>query len=295
MDMVVTEDLKSSLSEHGNILQSYLSEIGYVPLLTAAEEISLSIKANNGDRDARLKMIESNLRLVVKIAKRYKGTASMELLDLIEEGNFGLMKAVEKFNPDLGYRFSTYATWWICQSIDQAIMNQDRLVRLPVYLVHELNKYRKKVNELKKDLNKNPTIDELAKALGKTGFDIAKLMNLDRSTTLSLDLEIAEDDEGNVKKLEEALVDEDQDSAEVSLHQEMLIDLIDGWLKQLEPMQSEALARRFGLLGYDKTTIDDIGTVLGLDNSKVRSLQRFGLSKLRGIVERLGITEELTL
>jgi DNA-directed RNA polymerase, sigma subunit (sigma70/sigma32) len=118
---------------------------------------------------------------------------------------------------------------------------------------------------------------------------------LDRSTTLSLDLEIAEDDEGNVKKLEEALVDEDQDSAEVSLHQEMLIDLIDGWLKQLEPMQSEALARRFGLLGYDKTTIDDIGTVLGLDNSKVRSLQRFGLSKLRGIVERLGITEELTL
>lgn len=279
------EDISESISA----LQVYLKEIGFSPLLTAEEEISLAKKIKKGDAKARTQMIESNLRLVVRVAKRYLGSG-MELLDLIEEGNIGLMRAVEKFDPKLGFRFSTYATWWIRQVIERAIMNQNRLVRLPVHVIQALHSYRKKVSELTKTLNREPTLSEIAKATKKSMAEIEDMMSIDQGA-LSIDATLGEDSDSG--SFAEFMVDENNVDPERQMQMEAMISLVDGWLGKLDSVQSEVLARRFGLLGYERSTLEGISTAMKINREKVRQLQNNGLRRLRIMMCDNGIISDL--
>lgn len=274
---------------HISALGTYLREIGFSPLLTAQEEVALANKIKQGDAKARCKMIESNLRLVVKIAKRYLGSG-MDLLDLIEEGNIGLMHAVEKFDPTLGFRFSTYSTWWIRQNIERAIMNQNRLVRLPVHVIQGLQQYRKCISMLTKELGRDPTPKELAKAMNKPLADIEGMINLDNGT-LSLDVSPSENGGGNT--FSDVMVDENNVDPVRQMQSEAMIALVDTWLDQLDTLQSEIIARRFGLRGYEKSTLEAISQVMKINREKVRQTQNLGLRKLRSILREHGLGRDL--
>ncbi|EKD45595.1 MAG: RNA polymerase sigma factor RpoS [uncultured bacterium] len=270
-------------------LKLYLREIGFSPLLTAKEEIELAKKIKKGDAKARCKMIESNLRLVVKIAKRYV-SSGMDLLDLIEEGNIGLMKAVEKFDSKLGFRFSTYAIWWIRQVIERAIMNQNRLVRLPVHVVQKLQSYRKAIRELNKTLNREPTSKEIAQAMKKPVFEIEQMMNLDNGM-VSIDATISEDGSGN--SFSDSMVDTSNVDPARQMQAEAMVCLVDKWLGKLDKIQSEIIARRFGLRGYDKSTLEVVSKAMKINREKVRQMQNTGLYKLRNIMREQGFFQDM--
>lgn len=267
----------------------YLNEIGFSPLLTAKEEIRLAKQVQKGNEAARARMIESNLRLVVKIAKRYRNT-SLDLLDLIEEGNLGLIKAVEKYNPTLGFRFSTYATWWIRQTIERAIMNQNRTVRLPVYLTKELSKYRRKARELAKTLDHAPTSEELTKAFDMSVSEINRVMDLN-NRTVSIDAPVFEDDLGTT--FSDIMEDEQNVNPAQALENENIVKLVDSWLQNLDQDQREVVARRFGLRGYDRATLEEISKVIGISREKVRQIQISAMRKLRSILRDQGISREI--
>ena len=193
-DEALEEALSSSSSQYQKKMdatQLYLGEIGFSPLLTAQEEVFYSRRALKGDKAARRRMIESNLRLVVKIARRYSNRG-LALLDLVEEGNLGLIRAVEKFDPERGFRFSTYATWWIRQTIERAIMNQTRTIRLPIHVVKELNIYLRAARELAHKLDHEPTAEDIAKSLNKPVGDITKMLRLNEDGTSAGDLDLAQ-------------------------------------------------------------------------------------------------------
>ncbi len=274
-----------------DVLTTYLREIGFSPLLTAQEEITLAEKIRNGDTKARCKMIESNLRLVVKIAKRYFGSG-MDLLDLIEEGNIGLMHAVEKFDPKLGFRFSTYSTWWIRQYIERALMNQNRLVRLPVHVIQALQRYRKCVNELTKNLGRDPGVTEVAKKMGKPQGEVEYLINLDNGT-LSIDASLSENEVGGGGGFIETMVDENNTDPATQMQSEVVIGLVDSWLDQLDEVQGEIISRRFGLRGYEKDTLESISKIMKINREKVRQIQNLGLRKLRFIMREHGLTKDI--
>jgi len=281
---------KSSESEpQAGALKLYLREIGFSPLLTAKEEVELANKIKKGDAKARCKMIESNLRLVVKIAKRYV-SSGMDFLDLIEEGNIGLMRAVEKFDAKRGFRFSTYAIWWIRQVIERAIMNQNRLVRLPVHVVQKLQSYRKVARELNKTLNREPTASEIAKAMKKPVAEIEEMKNLDNGM-VSIDATISEDGSGSA--FVDSMVDEDNIDPAIQMQDEALVCLVDKWLDKLDEMQGEIIARRFGLRGYDKTTLEIISKTMKINREKVRQMQNTGLYKLRKIMCEQGFFQDM--
>lgn len=267
--------------------QIYLSEIGFSPLLTAEQEIFYSRRALKGDAAARKRMIESNLRLVVKIARRYCNRG-LALLDLVEEGNLGLIRAVEKFDPERGFRFSTYATWWIRQTIERAIMNQTRTIRLPIHVVKELNVYLRAARELAHKLDHEPTAEDIAASLNKPVEDITKMLRLNERVT-SVDTPIGGD---NDKALLDILTDEADEGPEGVLQDGDLKERITEWLEALNPKQKEVLARRFGLLGYEPSTLEDVGHEIGLTRERVRQIQVEALRKLRDFLRQQGLTLE---
>lgn len=267
--------------------QIYLGEIGFSPLLSAEEEVYFSRLALKGDQAARKRMIESNLRLVVKIARRYINRG-LALLDLIEEGNLGLIRAVEKFDPERGFRFSTYATWWIRQTIERAIMNQTRTIRLPIHVVKELNIYLRAARELSQKLDHEPTPEEIASALDRPVDEVRKMLKLNEKIT-SVDTPVAGASE---KQLLDVIADEKELGPETELQDEDIRQHLVVWLNELNPKQREVLARRFGLLGYEPSTLEDVGHEIGLTRERVRQIQVEALRRLREIVTHQGLNIE---
>lgn len=267
--------------------QMYLSEIGFSPLLSAEEEVYFARKALKGDDAARKRMIESNLRLVVKIARRYNNRG-LALLDLIEEGNLGLIRAVEKFDPERGFRFSTYATWWIRQTIERAIMNQTRTIRLPIHVVKELNVYLRAARELAHKLDHEPTAEDIAKSLDRPVEDVTKMLRLNERIS-SVDTPIGGDSD---KGLLDIIADEKASGPEEHIQDEDMRDNILIWLDTLNSKQREVLARRFGLLGYEPSTLEDVGREIGLTRERVRQIQVEALRKLRETLRQQGLTLE---
>lgn len=267
--------------------QLYLGEIGFSPLLTAEEEVLYARRALRGDEAARKRMIESNLRLVVKISRRYSNRG-LALLDLIEEGNLGLIRAVEKFDPERGFRFSTYATWWIRQTIERALMNQTRTIRLPIHVVKELNIYLRTARELSQKLDHEPTAEEIASELDKPVDDVSKMLRLNERIS-SVDTPIGGEGE---KALLDIIPDINNSDPEVSTQDDDIKLSLIHWLDELNPKQKEVLARRFGLLGYEPSTLEEVGREINLTRERVRQIQVEGLRRLREILVKQGLNME---
>ncbi|MBE8168029.1 MAG: RNA polymerase sigma factor RpoS [Shewanella sp.] len=283
IDTVSHDDAPRSL----DATQLYLSEIGFSPLLSAEEEVFFSRKALKGCDKSRNRMIESNLRLVVKIARRYNNRG-LALLDLIEEGNLGLIRAVEKFDPERGFRFSTYATWWIRQTIERAIMNQTRTIRLPIHVVKELNVYLRTARELAHKLDHEPTAEEIAEKLDVPSANVSKLLKLNERIT-SVDTPIGGD---NDKALLDVIPAEDMVGPDYKVQTKDISDSVVKWLNELNSKQREVLARRFGLLGYEPSTLEDVGTEIGLTRERVRQIQVEALKRLRDLMSSQGLSVE---
>jgi len=263
----------------------YLNEIGFSPLLTAEEEVYYSRKLLKGDEAARKKMIECNLRLVVKISRRYLNRG-LALLDLIEEGNLGLIRAVEKFDPERGFRFSTYATWWIRQTIERGIMNQTRTIRLPIHVVKEINIYLRAARHLAQTLDHEPSPEEIAEMLDKPINDVKRMLGLNERTA-SVDSPMGQDSESS---LLDAIPDENNIDPVVLLQDDDVKDNIENWLTQLTDKQCEVVTRRFGLHGYDVSTLEEVGNSIGVTRERVRQIQIEALRKLREILEKEGFS-----
>ena len=270
--------------------QLYLKEIGFSPLLTAEQEVKYGRLVKKGSAEARRVMIVSNLRLVVKIARRYYNRG-MEFSDLIEEGNLGLLRAVEKFDPERGFRFSTYATWWIRQTIERAIMNQTRTIRLPVHVLRELNLYLSTARELLKTQSHEPTHLEIAKALNRPIDDVKKMLELNERM-ISLDMQIGGENYLSGKPLIDALADKDAlDPAEQLINENLQIHLKE-CLEILNEKQREVLCRRFGINGYERHTLEEVGRAIGVTKEKVRQIQTHALKMMREIFEEKGYEKD---
>ncbi len=267
--------------------QLYLVEIGSSPLLTAEEEIFYARRARQGEEHARNHMVKCNLRLVVKIARRYLNRG-LALLDLVEEGNLGLIRAVEKFDPERGFRFSTYATWWIRQNIERAIMNQTRTIRLPIHIIKELNVYLRKAREITQQLDHEPTFEDIAKALSKAPEDVNRLLRLNERT-LSVDTPMGEDTD---KPLLEALADHNNEGPAQILEDSNMEGQLESCLSLLNEKQRAILLRRFGLRGHEEATLEEVGVEVGLTRERVRQIQVEALKLLRSIMEERGIEAE---
>lgn len=263
----------------------YLSEIGASKLLTAEEEVYFARKAQKGDMASRQRMIESNLRLVVKIARRYMNRG-LALLDLIEEGNLGLIRAVEKFDPERGFRFSTYATWWIRQTIERAIMNQTRTIRLPIHVVKEINVYLRAARKLAQSLDHEPTADEIADLLDKPLGDVKRMLGLNERVT-SVDTPYGKDAD---KPLLDTIADDNATDPADNLQVNAVNSHLDDWLNKLNDKQRAVVERRFGLHGYENSTLEEVANELGVTRERVRQIQMDALKRLRGILEQEGFS-----
>ena len=261
----------------------YLNEIGASKLLTAEEEVYYARLAQKGDAAARRKMIECNLRLVVKIARRYMNRG-LALLDLIEEGNLGLIRAVEKFDPERGFRFSTYATWWIRQTIERAIMNQTRTIRLPIHVVKEINTYLRAARSLTQKLDHEPTAEEIADLLDKPIGEVKRMLGLNERTT-SVDTPYGKDAD---KPLLDTIADDKADDPTRLLQADGINAHLDEWLGKLNDKQREVVERRFGLHGYENATLEQVANELGVTRERVRQIQMDALKRLRSILENEG-------
>lgn len=289
LETIDDEDIfaKDETVKNLDATQLYLGEIGFSPLLSAEEEVYFARKALKGCEASRKRMIESNLRLVVKIARRYNNRG-LALLDLIEEGNLGLIRAVEKFDPERGFRFSTYATWWIRQTIERAIMNQTRTIRLPIHVVKELNVYLRTARELTQKLDHEPTAEEIAECLDRPVEDVTKMLRLNEKIT-SVDTPIGGE---NDKALLDIIADEKGHGPENEVQNNDINKHIVDWLGELNPKQREVLARRFGLLGYEPSTLEDVGREIGLTRERVRQIQVEALRRLKDILQHEGLSTE---
>jgi RNA polymerase nonessential primary-like sigma factor len=263
----------------------YLNEIGGSKLLTAKEEVRLARLAQGGDNAARQRMIVSNLRLVVKIARRYLNRG-LPLLDLIEEGNLGLIRAVEKFDPERGFRFSTYATWWIRQTIERAIMNQTRTVRLPIHVVKEINVYLKASRALAQSLDHEPTSEDIADLLDKPTGEVKRMLGLNEHIA-SVDTPYGKDAD---KPLVDMLQDELADDPADEIQDQDIQTNLDHWLDKLNEKQREVVERRFGLHGYEHATLEHVAQELGVTRERVRQIQMDALRRLRDVLEKEGFS-----
>lgn len=278
------------LKETGDLIEHYYKDIRSAPLLSKEEEIFYARQVQKGDADARHKMIKSNLRLVVKIARRYL-KSGMPILDLIEEGNLGLMRAVEKFDPEKGFRFSTYGAWWIQQTIERAIMNQSRTVRVPVHVVKQVNACLRKGRELIKQLDYEPKASDIAQALQRNPEEVEQMLALNEKA-VSMSSPISEIVD---KPLTNLFYDHQEHDP---LHKFAKLDLqkhIERWLSCLSPKHREVVIRRYGLQGHDVATLDETGVEIGLTRERVRQLQAEALKQLKKFIEKDGENEQTLL
>ena len=263
-----------------------MGEIGRAKLLTAEEEISLSRAAQNGCLASRQRMIESNLRLVVNVARGYL-KRGLPLLDLVEEGNLGLIRAVEKFDPDRGCRFSTYATWWIRQSVERAIMNQCRTVRLPIHVIRELAIYLRTSRKLEQELSRRPTVEEVAREVGISPNNVERLFSLNEPIS-SADEPVSN---GSTRAVLDSIADENGSDPEAEYAGDAAERLLSNWLDQLPTQQRDVVEHRYGLHGHGKKTLEEVGKLLGVTRERVRQVQLAALSRLRDISSAQGYRE----
>ncbi|MFT3733904.1 MAG: RNA polymerase sigma factor RpoS [Rhodocyclaceae bacterium] len=271
-----------------DVTQIYLNEIGLNPLLTAEEEAALARRVRQGDFEARQKMIERNLRLVVNIAKHYLNRG-IPLLDLVEEGNLGLMHALEKFDPERGFRFSTYATWWIRQNIERAIMNQSRTIRLPVHVVKELNQVLRAQRQIEASNCGGVTPEAIAEKLDKPVEDVRAVLALNEHTA-SLDAPL--DIDPNLS-IGESIADEQAISPELNIHNAEVETLIRDWMAQLTDKQRLVIQYRYGIDDVEVLTLEDLAAQMGLTRERVRQIQLEALSQLRRLIKRRGVSRDV--
>jgi len=271
--------------------QLYLNELSKSVLLTAEEEIKYGRLVQQGDQDARKHMIESNLRLVVKISRRYMNRG-LPMLDLIEEGNLGLIRAVEKFDPEKGFRFSTYATWWIRQTIERAIMNQTRTIRLPIHIIKEMNIYLKKARELSQELDREANAEDVAEVTGKPVEVIEKMFRMHAENVSSLDVTLSGDSD---QQLLDSVPDDDAMQPSDILQSEEIRDNLDQWLEMLSDKQREVISRRFGVRGHHASTLEQVANEMGVTRERVRQVQISALKSLRSILENEGLSPSVLL
>jgi RNA polymerase nonessential primary-like sigma factor len=270
-----------------DVTQMYLNEIGAKPLFTPTEEADWARRARAGDFAARQKMIEHNLRLVVNIAKHYLHHG-IPLLDLIEEGNLGLIHSIEKFDPERGFRFSTYATWWIRQGIERAIMNQSRTIRLPVHVIKEVNSVLRAVRHLESLNGREIHIEQIAHLIERTPEDVRRVLALsEHIASLDSPLEI---DPSHT--LGDAIADDNALDPEALLQSNEADSLLASWVAQLTRKQRLVIERRYGLAGGEACTLEEISRDLGLTRERVRQIQMEALGQLRSIIKRGGVTRD---
>jgi RNA polymerase nonessential primary-like sigma factor len=266
----------------------YLNEVGASVLLTAEEEVAIARRIRQGDNAARQRMIESNLRLVVKLARRYRDRG-LPLLDLIEEGNLGLIHAVRKFDPERGFRFSTYATWWIRQTIERAIMNQSRTVRLPIHVIKDINCCLRAARVLHQAIGHPPTIPDIANHLDREPGDVERLLALHERVS------IGSPDGDNEPGLLDMLADDPDAEPPQCVQHEHVTAIIDAWLLKLDDKQRAVVEQRFGLHGCRRVTLEEIGQKIGVTRERVRQIQLEALDNLKHMMESHGLNGESLL
>lgn len=280
------EEVEGELDLTGNYddiaddsVRLYLREIGKIPLLTSEEEYALAQKVIQGDKRAKDKMVESNMRLVVSIAKRYSGRG-LDFLDLIQEGNTGLLRAVEKFDPEKGFKFSTYATWWIRQAITRAIADQARTIRIPVHMVETINKLLRTQRRMTQELNREPTTEELSKELEMEPEKIEYVMKIKQDIS-SLDASVGRDGEDEDSALGDFIEDEERITPEESASMQLLKEQIASILGTLSDREQKIIKMRFGLGGGKSHTLEEVGQEFAVTRERIRQIEAKALSKLR--------------
>ena len=285
------EESENSFTERGNAedpVRMYLKEIGTVPLLTADEEMELAKKKAQGDESAKERLIEANLRLVVSIAKRYTGRG-MSFLDLVQEGNLGLIKGVEKFDYTKGYKLSTYATWWIRQSVTRALADQARTIRVPVHMVETINKMSKMQRKLTLELGYEPSVTELAEALEMSEDKVMEIMQIAREPA-SLETPIGEEDDSN---LGDFVADSNAVTPEGNVESVMLREHIDALLGDLKERERQVIVLRFGLEDGHPRTLEEVGKEFNVTRERIRQIEAKALRKLRNPVRSKRIRDFL--
>ncbi len=276
-DLAITAENVDSFADDS--VRLYLREIGKIPLLSAEEEQDLALRVIKGDKKAKDKMVESNMRLVVSIAKRYGGRG-LDFLDLIQEGNTGLLRAVEKFDPDKGFKFSTYATWWIRQAITRAIADQARTIRIPVHMVETINKVLRTTRKLTTELNREPTNEEIAKELDMEPEKIDYVMRI-KQDIASLDASVGREGDDEDSVLGDFVEDEERDSPEDSAANQILKEQLAEILSTLSEREQKIIRLRFGIGGGRPHTLEEVGNEFAVTRERIRQIEAKALSKLR--------------
>ena len=277
LDSLTTGQYLDDVSDDS--VRLYLREIGKIPLLSAEEEMDLARRIVEGDKKAKDKMAEANMRLVVSIAKRYSGRG-LDFLDLIQEGNTGLLRAVEKFDPDKGFKFSTYATRWIRQAITRAIADQARTIRIPVHMVETINKLLRTQRRMTQELNREPTIEELSKELDMEPEKIEYVIKIKQDIS-SLDAGVGRDGEDDDSVLQDFIVDEDTVSPEDSASNQLLKEQVQEILSSLSDREQKIVRMRFGLDNGKNHTLEEVGQEFAVTRERIRQIEAKALAKLR--------------
>ena len=276
-DLEITAENVDQFSDDS--VRLYLREIGKIPLLSNEEEVDLAYRIVKGEKKAKDKMVEANMRLVVSIAKRYSGRG-LDFLDLIQEGNTGLLRAVEKFDPDKGFKFSTYATWWIRQAITRAIADQARTIRIPVHMVETINKVLRATRKLTNELNREPTVEEIAKEMGMEPEKIDYVMKI-KQDIASLDATVGRDGNDEDSVLGDFIEDEGRVSPEDAAAAQMLKEQIAEILSSLSEREQKVVKLRFGIGGGRPHTLEEVGAEFSVTRERIRQIEAKALSKLR--------------
>jgi RNA polymerase primary sigma factor len=276
-DLLSTDQYFDDASDDS--VRLYLREIGKIPLLNAEEELALAKKVVTGDKKSKDKMAEANMRLVVSIAKRYSGRG-LDFLDLIQEGNTGLLRAVEKFDPEKGFKFSTYATWWIRQAITRAIADQARTIRIPVHMVETINKLLRTQRRMTQELNREPTIEELGKELEMEPEKVEYVMKIKQDIT-SLDAGVGRDGDDEDSVLRDFIEDEDSATPEESAAQQLLKEQVQAILSTLSDREQKIIKMRFGLENGKSHTLEEVGQEFAVTRERIRQIEAKALAKLR--------------